>query len=305
MVVTNIPNWSRILKQIGPSLIFFVVIAAIAAFVNTLNHPFQEIAVPDLTITVLGAALGILLGFRTNSAYDRWWEARKLWGRLVNSSRTMARQAITFSGVSEGSEACYANALACDLVYSQIAYVHALRCALRRQEPWTDIAPFLPPELVAAMKNKANVPVAILQHMGHSAATASRTGAITQLQLHRIDETLTELSDVQGGCERIKNTPLPRQYDTYPEMIVKAYCLLLPLVLVDRLKYLTPFITLLIAAAFLALNRIGKNLEDPFENTVYDTPMTALSRTIEINLRQMLGEATVPPALTPVDGVLM
>ena len=306
MVVATTPSWTRILKQIGPALVFFVVVACIAAFVNTLEHPFQTIAVPDLTITVLGAALGILLGFRTNSAYDRWWEARKLWGRLVNTSRTLARQAITFSGVSETSVPCEMNPVALDLVYSQIAFVNALRCALRKQQPWTDIEPYLNSAQVAMLKTQTNIPLGILQHMGHRIADAARRGAISDLQLHRLDSTLTELSDIQGGCERIKNPPLPRQYDTYPELIVKAYCFLLPLVLVDRLKYMTPVLTLIIAAAFLALNRIGKNLEDPFENTVYDTPMTALSRTIEINLKELLREEeNMPAPLPPADGVLM
>jgi ion channel-forming bestrophin family protein len=305
MVVTTVPNWTRILRQIGPSLALFVVVGAGVAVVNRMEHPFRSIAVPDLTITVLGAALGILLGFRTNSAYDRWWEARKLWGRLVNSSRSLARQAITFSGVSETSVPCESTPLAHDLVYSQIAFVHALRCALRRQDPWQEIEPFLTPERVALLKEQVSIPTAILQYMGHAAAEASRAGVISELRLQRIDSTLSELSDIQGGCERIKNTPLPRQYDTYPELIVKVYCFLLPLVLVDRLKYLTPVITCLIAAAFLVLNRVGKNLEDPFENTVYDTPMTALSRIIEINLRQLLGERHVPQPLTAVNGVLM
>ncbi len=305
MVVSLVPNWSRIGKQIAPSLIVFVVIAAIAAYVNTLEHPFQAIAMPDLTITVLGAALGILLGFRTNSAYDRWWEARKLWGRLVNSSRSLARQAISFTGVSETADPRTPTPFAKEMIYNQIAFVHALRCALRKEEPWEDIKPFVSPAWMAILKTQVNVPTAILQHMGHFAATSASAGVISDLRLQRIDTTLSELSDIQGGCERIKNTPLPRQYDTYPELLIKVYCFLLPLVLVDRLKYFTPAITLLIAAAFLVLNRVGRNLEDPFENAVYDTPMTALSRTIEVNLRQALGEKEVPKLLAPVDGILM
>jgi len=305
MVVTTVPNWTRILRQVGPSLVVFVVVASIAAVVNTMNHPFQSIAVPDLTITLLGAALGLLLGFRTNSAYDRWWEARKLWGRLVNSSRSLARQAISFSMASESAAKEVPGAFARELVHLQIAYVHALRCALRKQQPWEDINPFVRPELLASLKEQVNVPAALLQRMGDLSAGAVSSGALTELRLQRIDTTLSELTDIQGGCERIKNTPLPRQYDTYPELVVKAYCFLLPLVLVDRLKYMTPFVTLLLAAAFLVLNRIGKNLEDPFENTVYDTPMTALSRTIEINLRQQIGDRDLPAPITPVNGVLM
>lgn len=305
MIVNVVPNWSRIVKQVAPSLAFFVAFAALTVYVNTLEHPFQAIAMPDLTITVLGAALGILLGFRTNSAYDRWWEARRLWGRLVNSSRSLARQATSFTGVSETSTQCEPSPFARELVYHQIAFVHALRCALRKQEPWEEIKPFVSPHWIAMLRTQVNVPAAILLHMGEFAATSTTAGVMSDLRLQRIDTTLSELSDIQGGCERIKNTPLPRQYDTYPELIVKVYCFLLPIVLVDRLKYFTPVITLLIAAAFLILNRIGKNLEDPFENAVYDTPMTALSRTIEINLRQALGEQKLPQAMAPQDGILM
>jgi ion channel-forming bestrophin family protein len=305
MVITTVPNWIRIARQVWLSVALFVILAVIVTLVNTTNHPFRSIAVPDLTITLLGAALGLLLGFRTNSAYDRWWEARKLWGRLVNSSRSLARQAISFSTVDGSVDPEAPDPFARELVYLQIAYVHALRCALRKQQPWEDIGPFLRPEFLAFLREQTNVPAAMLQRMGDLCVDAVGIGVLTELRLQRLDTTLSDLTDVQGGCERIKNTPLPRQYDTYPELIVKVYCFLLPFVLVDRLKYLTPAITLIIGAAFLVLNRIGKNLEDPFEDTVYDTPMTALSRTIEINLRQQLGEKDLPVPLVPVHGVLM
>ena len=112
--------------------------------------------------------------------------------------------------------------------------------------------------------------------------------------MQRIDATLSELSNVLGGCERIKNTPLPRQYDYYPELMIKFYCVALPFVIVDEVGIFTPVITLFIAFAFLVLNQIGKNLEDPFENQPYDVSMTALCRTIEINLLQAIGETKIP-----------
>ncbi len=96
MVVTSKPSWRRILRQVGTPLALIAAIGIVAAYINAIDHPFKAIAIPDLTISLLGAALGILLGFRTNSAYDRWWEARKLWGGLVNSSRSLSRQAISF-----------------------------------------------------------------------------------------------------------------------------------------------------------------------------------------------------------------
>ncbi len=154
------------------------------------------------------------------------------------------------------------------------------------------------------MKLEKNVPAALLQKMGEATAGLAREGFLSPLQLQRLDSTFTDLSNIQGGCERIKNTPLPRQYDFYPELLVKAYCAILPFVLVDKLKWFTPAATIVIGFALLVLNRIGKNLEDPFENRVYDTPMTALSFTIETNLRQALRETNLPDPVTPVDGVL-
>ena len=304
MVVQYKTNWPRILRQIGRFLLIVLCISIVVAVLNYIDHPFKVIAIPDLTVSVLGAALGILLGFRTNSAYARWWEARQLWGALVNSSRSLARQAIAFTRDLPPEQQAVGDQFARQLVYTQIAFVHSLRCALRKQAPWEEIAPFLDPSFLTELRGEQNVPAAILQHMGEEAGHAANSGLLSEWRLIRLDSTFTDLANVQGACERIKNTPLPRQYDHYPEIFVQAYCLLLPFILVDEAKLFTPVITLAISFVFLILNRIGKNLEDPFENTVYDTPMTALSRTIEINLRQALHETKLPPPLQPENGVL-
>jgi putative membrane protein len=304
MILNVTPSWPRIFRQIGRPLALFTVASIISAVLNAIDHPFKAIAIPDLTFTVLGAVLSILLGFRTNSAYGRWWEARQLWGALVNNSRSIARQAVAFTQSIPDERKPAAEQFVHNLVYHQMAFVHSLRCALRKQEPWADLVPFLSPQFQAELKTEKNVPAAILQRMGETVVEAADSGLLSELRLQRMDTTLSDLANVQGGCERIKNTPLPRQYDVYPELFVKLYCLLLPFVLVEELKFLTPVATLLISFAFLVLNRIGKNLEDPFENTVYDTPMTALSRTIEINLRQVLRERELPPPIEPVNGVL-
>ncbi|MFL6448942.1 MAG: bestrophin family protein [Bryobacteraceae bacterium] len=304
MVVTSKPNWARILRQIASPLTVIVVIGLAAAIVNAIDHPFKAIAIPDMTVSLLGAALSIFLGFRTNSAYDRWWEARKLWGGLVNSSRSLARQAISFIQAPSRDEQHEAEGQARMLVYQQIAFVHALRLALRKQEPWQELSRVLEPSTISALELEKNVPAALLQKMGETASKLARGGLLSELQVQRLDSTFTDLSNIQGGCERIKNTPLPRQYDFYPELLVKVYCTVLPLVLVEELKWFTPVVTALVGSAFLILNRVGRNLEDPFENTVYDTPMTALSFTIETNLRQALGETQLPEPVTPVRGVL-
>ncbi|MBV8705781.1 MAG: hypothetical protein JO182_18790 [Acidobacteriaceae bacterium] len=304
MVIEYGTNWPRILRQIGRFLLFLFCLSIAVTALNYFDHPFKKIAVPDLIVSVLGAALGILLGFRTNSAYARWWEARQLWGALVNSSRSIARQALAFTRDLPDEQQAAGDQFAHHLIYAQLAFVHALRCHLRKQSPWEDIAPFLPDEFVTKLRGEQNIPAAILQHMGEYAANGANMGLLTEWRLTRLDSTFTDLANVQGACERIKNTPLPRQYDHYPELFAQAYCVLLPFVLVDETKLFTPLVTLSIGFVFLVLNRIGKNLEDPFENKVYDTPMTALSRTIEINLRQTLGETQLPPPVQPEKGVL-
>lgn len=300
MIVDRRTHWPDVLREIGPSVFATVAVGVVLAVIDNRHHTFRAFAIPDLLLTVIGAALTILLGFRTNAAYARWWEARTLWGGLVNQSRTLARQAITF-----------VPALAEPLVREQIAYIHALRCHLRKQDPFPEIAPFLdgaaqPPDgAQEPLREARNVPAALLLQMGRRVAAAADTGALDELRLQRLDATLTELTNLQGGCERIKNTPLPRQYDHFPELFVRVYCLLLPFALVEELGLYTPLVVFAIGFVFFTLNQIGKNLEDPFENRAYDTPMTALSRTIQIDLLQQLGERELPPALQPQEGVLL
>lgn len=306
MVVQDYPYWPRILAQTWRTLLTVFVISLVVVFFDRHHQALlKQITVPDMTVTILGAALSILLVFRTNSAYARWWEARTLWGALVNASRTLARQAVSFTQHSgDGPLAASGQSFARTLIYRQIAFVHAIRCALRRQNVLAEIRPFLDDATVSVIEKQANIPTALLHLMGLQIAEAAGTELLNEWRLQRMDSTLTDLSNIFGGCERIKNTPLPRQYDFYPELFIKFYCIVLPVIIVDDVKLFTPVVTLLVSFVFLVLNRIGKNLEDPFEDRPYDVPLTALSRTIEINLRQALGETDLPPAIQPVHGVL-
>jgi putative membrane protein len=304
MVLEHRPKWGRVLRQIGPSLLGEFLLALIVALLNRGQHRFRVVSVPELPTAIIGAALTILLGFRTASAYARWWEARTLWGGLVNSSRSLARQAISFATAAADQLRDQATTFARTLVYEQMAYVHALRCHLRAQDPLPAIDAFLEPTVIDGLRAEKNVPTALLQRMGVRAGVATRLGLINDLRFQRLDGTLSDICNQQGGCERIKNTPLPRQYDYYPEILVKEYCLLLPFTLVEELGMFTPFVVLLVGLVLLVLHRIGKNLEDPFDDTPDDIPMNSLSRTIEINLRQQLGERELPPAEVAVDNVL-
>ncbi len=185
-----------------------------------------------------------------------------------------------------------------------IAFVCALRCHLRQQSVWAELLGIIGAEDSKHLRGHDNVPSAILIEMGHRVRMAYEQGRIDSYQFVRLEESLAELTNIQGGCERIKNTPLPRQYDYFPRMLVCFYCVILPFGLVEGMGLLTPLASTAVSFIFISLESVGRELEDPFENTVHDTPMTGLSRTIEINLRQQIEEQITPPKAHPVHGFL-
>jgi putative membrane protein len=294
MLIQNRLDWREVLWQIRKPLAFdigFALLISIAQEFHWLLIP----AAPATTVSLIGAGLGMILGFRTNSAYQRWWEARILWGELVNSSRTLARQVLAYTPERRVAER---------VVFSQIAFVHALRRHLRDEDPSIELPGRLAPEEIPSVTAQSNIPSALLQTMQRRITSAADSGCLTEFRLTLIDQTLRALTNTLGGCERIKNTPLPRQYDYFPEIFIYLYCLIVPLSIVQDVGLMTPVFTGILTFIFLSLNRIGKNLEDPFDSIAYGTPMLAISRTIEINLLEQLGEARIPAAVEATDGVL-
>lgn len=251
-----------------------------------------------LPLPLLGTGLAVFLGVRNNTAYARWWEARTLWGAVINGSRSFARSLTLLVLPAE------AQALRHALVHHQIAWTHALRCLLRREDPAADIAPFLPPATLARIAAAANPPFAIQREMAELLAAGRRDAWLDSVAAASLNGTLSALTDAQGGLERIRNTPMPQQYAAFSRVFVTAYCLMLPFGIVPDLNVLTPLGSALIGFVFLALDESGRHLEDPFLQSAYDVPMSAITRTVEIDLRQAIGDADIPPPLHPVRGVL-
>jgi putative membrane protein len=260
-----------------------------------------------LPIASFGAVLGIIVGFRNSSAYGRWWEARILWGAIVNKSRTLARQVMTAMSpavaASPAEQAEVASAQR-ELVLYQVAYVHALCQQLRKLDPVPRVAHLIPKEDLTALAREKNVALTLQSRMSAMLIAARRRGWLDEWQWQAIDQSMSGLMDAQGGAERIKNTPMPKQFDFFPRLFVQIYCLMLPVGMVDNLHWFTPLGSTLVGFLFLALDKIGRDLEDPFENSIHDVPTTAISTTIEINLRQLLGETELPPPEQPIDGIL-
>jgi ion channel-forming bestrophin family protein len=302
MIVRETLDWRKVAGYTWrPTLTFAALGAGVCVAYHRLGGTFLPIVPAPLTI--MASALVIFLGFRTNSAYNRWWEARILWGGIVNHSRTFARKILSYTD-ADAAHREEVDAFEREMVYYQIGLVHAIRCHLRRQDPFGEIVPFLPANVLDDLRNEQNVPAAILHRIGMRLKAARYRGLFDTLRFLSLQDSLTEMTNLLGGCERIKNTTLPRQYDVFPRLFVYAFNSLLPMALVRELGWYTCPVTVLIAFIFVALDKIGANIENPFENTIHDTPISNLSRTIEINLRQMLGEKELPPRVEPVNGFL-
>jgi putative membrane protein len=303
MIVPSRRQLTSMLVYVGRPLIILVLydLAVVTAY-KVMN--WNWVAMPHIPLALFGSAIGIIVAFRNQSAYARWWEARTLWGAIVNNSRSWARQVTTVMMPLNDAEAPELKTVQRRLVYHQIAYVHALRQHLRKLEPWEELTPLLKESEVTELRDLKNVPLGIQQQMGKLLRYCQVRGWIDLAQWRALDGNLDDLVDAQGGTERIKNTPMPKQYDYFPQLFVQIYCILLPLALVTNMGWLTPLGSTLVGFIFLALDKIGRDLEDPFENTIYDVPLTSITTTIETNLRQLLGEKELPKPQAPIHGVL-
>ncbi len=272
---------------------------------------FERSVFSMAALGLLTTALSIFLVFRVNEAYSRWWEARILWGGVVNTSRTLARQATTLlSKRREDSNVTDTVLLQWkrELVYRHLAYINALRMSLRREEDWLSLKSFLSESELAELVGQANKPTQLLQTQGRQLAELRDAGVLDEFGHLMIDSTLTELYRLQGGCERIKNTVFPDRVAFFTKFIAWAMAVLIPVSVLeadDRFDLLDFIVVPAMMLVFVVTERLGADLKNPFENRANDTPMSALCRSIEIDLRQQLGETEVPPPLAPQDGVLM
>ncbi len=286
------------------AVLFYTLVSTLIVLVE---HYFEiaHFTLPFAPVAVVGGAIGIFVSFRTNSAYERWWEGRRLWGQLVNTSRHFASQVLVYLP-KQGDQP---SALQRELIHRQVAYVHALRVTLRNEALAKD-AEFvarLPDELDAIVRESS--PTHALVHRQFERLVAEReAGRLAELAMQSFDDSLRSLLDVQGGCERIKKTPFPRGYEYMATRLTQAYGILLPLALVGGLDndWIVVPMTLLVCFAFTMISEVGRVLEDPFTMFWPALPLSALSTTIEINLRQRLGETDLPAAKVPDErGVLM
>lgn len=311
MIVVNNKRWFGSLFAVrGTGIeriwmrLLVTLLVTVAVTLAWYNGYFRDFTLSIAPFSLVGLALSIFLGFRNGASYERYWEGRKLWGSLVNNSRSFARGALTLSHPATPEDAPAVAAAQRALVLRQVAFVHALRMHLRREVDLDELRDWLPAEERAALTREINVPAAINHETGAQVAALFRAGHLHPQHLLPLDSALTVNTDVQGACERILSTPVPWIYTVLMHRLVGIYCLFLPLGLVKDIGWATPIVVMIVAYAFYGLDGIGEEVEEPFGTDPNDLPLSALSRMIEVNLLQRLGDTTLPPLHKPVAEVL-
>lgn len=301
--------------------------------------------IPWLPVSIIGTAVAFYLGFKNNSAYDRMWEARKIWGAIVNSSRAWATYVVTYvtDDRLDNKDASKLHEIRQRLIYRHIAWLYALRGQLLKTSPWEhtnlpglvgnyarrirqdfgvglvedDVTKFelkllLPDEEHDRMLGYKNTATQIINQQGVDLRELEKEGYIDNFRHVELNKVLYDFYEHQGKCERIKKFPLPRQYASISRYFVTFFILLLPFSMVSTFTEIgshghwlsIPF-TAIVCFVYVVMEIVGDYSENPFSGMAYDIPMLSLCRTIEIDLREVLGETDLPPAIEAKKNILM
>lgn len=272
-----------IVPRILPQVIGLAIYAAAVVGVTR----FFELNLSDFSIApfgLIGVALSIYLGFRNSAAYDRWWEARKLWGQLVFDIRNLARVSTVLIPSRNEHRA---------LLMQALAFCHFLRGQLRQVDASKEAAAFAADDAAKAATS-ANKADAMVLAMGRRIGALHRDGSVDSIGFRILDERLAGLSALQAGCERIRGTPLPFAYTLLLQRTAYIFCLLLPFGLAGSAGWGTPLFTALVAYTFFGLDALSEELEDPFGTEANDLALDGLCRVCEISVMEALGEPPPP-----------
>ena len=302
---------------------------------------WKWLSIPWLPIALVGTAVAFITGFKNNASYDRLWEARKIWGAIVNSSRSWGIMVLDYINNDHAIEKLPEEGLHKihkRLIYRHVAWLTALRFQLRSPRVWEvmshskanqefrdahfdvpetkhkledDIDPFLSAEDKEYVFQKKNRATHLIRLQSKDLKELRQAGYIEDFRHMEMENMLVDFYTQQGKSERIKNFPYPRQYTTVNTVFIWLFILLLPFGMMhefekmgDHFVWLTVPFTVIAAWVFHTMDRIGTSSESPFEGGANDVPITALSRTIEIDLREMLDETELPEPIQPMNDIL-
>ncbi len=273
-----------IVPRISGRLLALVAISISAVLLHC-HSPGPMGRLSALPFTLIGLALSIFMSFRNGACYDRWWEARKLWGQLIIATRSFARQ-------TAGLEADLRE----PLLQGLCGFAHGLAARLRDQDEATATARWIAAD---GRLSPPNVTDGVLAQVGAQCARLASKRKISPIHYSVLEGQLTEMSHVQAACERIKSTPLPFAYSLLLHRTALIFCVLLPFALAPSLGWWTPLLVTVVGYTFFGLDALGDQLEDPFGTDDNDLPLDAIVRTIERELLCAMGRTDLPPPLEP------
>lgn len=279
----------RIVPQLAVATAFAIVVTLLHGRVLQWKVPLNFVP-----FSLIGLTLAIFLSFRNSTSYARYWEARMLWGNVLNETRSLLRQGLTLADAPTQGPA---------LAALLMAFVHALRHQLRGTDATADLARLLPPEACERLSRARFKPALLLLMAGEWIREQRHDGALLPVLVPAMEAHLGRLTEALGGCERIASTPIPFTYSVIIHRTIYTYCVLLPFGLVDAIGPMTPVVVAFIAYTFFALEELGAEIEEPFGSSANDLALDAMSRTNEAALRDLLGEQLPPPKSTVVDYV--
>ena len=290
-----------VLQRIQVTLLVNIVFAAIITLVHG-NLFDVKITVTPIPFTLIGLPLAIFLGFRNNTAYDRYWEGRKLWGEMVICARTLARQCQSLIALDTVPDPRRRDSdVRVRMVHRAVAFAHSLRSQLRGLHDDAEAGRWL---VDREWRQIQALPLeqrcdARMMSMGHDLAQCVRRGEMEPCLAASMDKTFTRMTAAAASCERIRNTPMPFSYALLLHRTAYMYCFLLPFGLVDTTGFMTPFVVAIVAYTFYGLDALGDELEEPFGLESNDLPLDTICRSIEISLGRTLGETDLPAPLRP------
>jgi putative membrane protein len=286
----RIPAW-YIFNKVKYDLVYVLVLSVAVLFIT---DKYKQL-LPEMPFTIpafIGTAISILLSFKVSQSYDRWWEARKVWGAIVNDSRSFVLQLQTL--VAKGNDATVRK-----IALRQIGWCYSLGQSLRGLDPLENLEKFITAEELEELKRHTNKPLALLSFHGNDIKQLKENNQLDIFSQLQLDDTLVRLCDAQGKVERIKTTVFPVTYRLFLHAMIYLFIVILSISLKNIGGLFEIPLLLLISAAFFLLEKSATHMQDPFENKPTDTAMTAIARTIEINIKQLLREKDIPQPHQP------
>ena len=301
---------------------------------------FTFLALPWLPMSLIGVAVAFYVGFKNDASYERLWEARKIWGAIVNDSRSFAT---TSKNLIEGGLDDENQGVIKELIHRHIAWLYTLRFQLLKPAAWEHsqakfivgmatkrrlktfgiglydveahdktLSKLLDNKEVEALHNYTNMATQLLDKQTKTLKELNNADRLNNFRHMSMQNLISDFYDHQGMCERIKSYPFPRQYASMSFIFIGIFILLLPFSLIPEFSQVgihsvwlsVPF-TVLASWVFLMMELVGDYSENPFEGLGNDIPMLAICRTIEIDLREMIGEEDIPNPIKPINNVLM